>query len=229
MTHHLPLLSADELDQAGPGGARAGFGALETAKGPLPLKAQDVEARIDGLVVRLDVHQTFVNTVGEPLEATYIFPLPDRAAVTGFQMRVADRVIDGILKERGEARREYEAAIEQGRRAAIAEEERSNIFTLCVGNILPGETASVRLSLVAPLSTRDGEAELRFPFVVAPRYIPGLALDGEPVGDGAAADTDLVPDASRISPPVLLPGLEGLEKLLEAFEQRAQSGAPGSV
>ncbi len=184
----------------------SGFGGLATAAGHLPLKAMQVQARIEGLVAEVTLRQTFVNNLGQPLEATYIFPLPDRAAVTRFRMEVADRVVDGVVKERGQARRDYDAAIQRGQRAAITEEERAGVFTLRVGNLMPGESASIRLTLTSPLPYDDGEATFRFPLVVAPRYIPGRALGGEDVGDGTATDTDQTPDASRITPPVLLPG-----------------------
>ena len=90
---------------------RAGFGALETARGRLPLTALAVEARIVGLIAETRMRQTFRNSLDEPLEATYIFPLPDRAAVTSFRLHVAGRTVDGELKERGQAREEYDAAI----------------------------------------------------------------------------------------------------------------------
>jgi Ca-activated chloride channel family protein len=184
----------------------AGFGALKTERGCLPLKALDVQARIDGLIARVMLTQTFVNTHAEALEAMYIFPLPDRAAVTRFRLEVAGRIVEGELKERGAARQEYDKAIQAGHRAAIAEEERPDVFTMRVGNLPPGEEATVRLTLTGPLPYSEGEATFRFPLVVAPRYIPGVPLPGASVGDGVSADTDAVPDASRISPPVLLPG-----------------------
>src|SRR5581483_9702911 len=80
--------------------AEAGFGALRTPRGLLPLEALDVDARLDGLVASVEVRQTFVNAHAEPLEVTYIFPLPDRAAVTGFRLEVAGRVVEGELQER---------------------------------------------------------------------------------------------------------------------------------
>lgn len=202
----VPIVIDPDLTRAIPADEDAGFGSLATDKGHLPLKAMDVHADLDGLLARVTLKQTFVNSVGEPLEATYIFPLPDRAAVTSFRMEVAGRVIDGVLKERGEARREYDEALQAGRRAAITEEERPGVFTLRVGNLMPGEEAVVRLTLTGPLPYRDGEATFRFPLVVAPRYIPGKPLPGPSVGEGYAADTDAVPDASRITPLVLLPG-----------------------
>ncbi|SEG84626.1 Ca-activated chloride channel family protein [Nonomuraea solani] len=184
----------------------AGFGALLTERGNLPLESVNVAASISGLIAGVEVTQGFRNPFDVTLEATYVFPLPERAAVTGFRMEADDRVVDGVLKERGQARADYDQALREGRRAAIAEEDRPDVFTIRVGNILPGESVSVRLTMSQPLPYEDGAATFRFPLVVAPRYIPGTPIDGPPAGDGTAPDTDAVPDASRISPPVLLPG-----------------------
>jgi Ca-activated chloride channel family protein len=184
-----------------------GFGALSTPRGNLPLTEIAVRAGITGLAAGVEVTQGFHNPYDEPLEATYVFPLPSRAAVTGMRMEAAGRVVVAQLKERAQARADYEQALAEGRRASIAEEERPEVFTLRVGNIVPGEQVTVRLSLVQPLPYEDGEATFRFPLVVAPRYVPGNPLPGAPVGAGVEPDTDAVPDASRISPPVLLPGV----------------------
>ena len=119
-----------------------------------------MRAKITGLNYRVTVSQTFRNALDEALEATYIFPLPDRAAVTGFQLRVGDRVIDGELKERGQARADYEQAIRDGHRAAIAEEERSGTFSLRVGNIPPKEEVQVELTLVGPLPVAAGRSDV---------------------------------------------------------------------
>lgn len=183
-----------------------GLGCLRTTRGNLPLESIDVRTRITGLASHTELTQGFRNTHDEPLEATYVFPLPPRAAVTAMRMEADGRVIEGVLKERGQARVDYDQAIQEGKRASIAEEERPGVFTMRVGNIVPGERVTVHLTLAGTLSYEDGEATFRFPLVVAPRYIPGAALEGEQVGDGTANDTDAVPDASRISPPVLLPG-----------------------
>lgn len=198
---NLPILEAvPEKEET------TGFGTLSTPNGNLPLKALEVRTRIAGLLAHTTVCQTFVNTHAQPLEATYIFPLPDRAAVTSFVMEVAGRKIEGVLEERSKAREHYDEAIRQGHRAAIAEEERPNVFTLRVGNLMPKEQAWVTMTLAAPLAFDSGEVTYRFPLVVAPRYIPGTPLEDESVGDGVAPDTDEAPDASRITPPVLLPG-----------------------
>jgi Ca-activated chloride channel homolog len=206
MTVHLVPMSDNEAATVARPDSDAGLGALTTERGNLPLESIAAAASITGLVGRTVLTQGFVNPHDVALEATYIFPLPDRAAVTAMRMTADGRVVDAELKERAEARREYDQAITEGKRASIAEEERPDVFTMRVGNILPGERVSVELTFVGPLSYEDGEATYRLPLVVAPRYIPGSAVDGPSVGAGYAGDTDAVPDASRITPPVLLPG-----------------------
>ena len=198
-----PLPQAREPE---PPEATAGLGALRTERGNLPLYRLELRADITGLSSAIRLTQGFRNPFDVPLEATYIFPLPDRAAVTALTMTVAGRVARAELQERGAAREAYDAAIAAGQRASIAEEERPDVFTLRLGNILPGEEAVVELTLAGPLPMVDGQAEFRFPLVVAPRYVPGAPLPGSSAGSGHAADTDAVPDASRITPPTLLPG-----------------------
>jgi Ca-activated chloride channel family protein len=218
MNQPLPLLSEDEVRHCIPADEEAGFGALATPRGRLPLRALEVHTRIDGLLAQVNLSQTFVNAFDEPLEATYIFPLPDRSAVTRFRMEVGQRVVEGVLKERTAARREYDVAMQAGHRAAIAEEERPGVFTLRVGNLMPGESAAIHLTLSGPVLFDSGEVTYRFPLVVAPRYIPGVPLPGPSVGAGTVVDTDTVPDASRITPPVLLPGYPSPVRLALSVE-----------
>ena len=140
-----------------------GFGCLQTDRGRLPLTALDVEARVTGLDVAMELRQTFVNLTGAAIEATYIFPLPDRAAVHRFRMEVGGRVVEGLIDERGRARDTYDQAIAAGQRAAIAEEDRPGVFTLRVGNLVPGDVAVITLSLVGPLPVEDGEVTFALP------------------------------------------------------------------
>jgi Ca-activated chloride channel family protein len=182
------------------------FGGLRAPQGHLPLVAMDVRADIAGLLATTTVRQTFRNVLDEHIEATYVFPLPDRAGVTSLTATLGGRRVVGILKERQAARDDYDAAIAAGKRAALVEEDRPGVFSAKVGNIAPGEEAEVELVLTGPLPYDEGQAAFRFPLVVAPRYVPGQPLEGPGAGAGTALDTDLVPDASRITPPVLLPG-----------------------
>lgn len=165
-----------------------------------------VEGRITGLIYRLAVTQEFVNVSSEFLEATYIFPLPAWAGITRFVLRMGERLIEGVLKERAAAHADYAQALRAGHPVAIAEEERPDVFTVRAGNIPPGEAVHIALGLTGPLAFAEGQATFRFPLVVAPRYIPGFTLNGPSVGQGVAWDTNAVLDASRISPPILLPG-----------------------
>jgi Ca-activated chloride channel family protein len=206
MTAPLPLLTEDDVRSVVAPDEERSFGCLRSPQGVLPLAALHVSGRIIGTFAHTTLTQTFVNNTGVPVEATYVFPLPDRAAVTRFVMEVAGRRVEGDLQERSQARQTYDRAIAQGKRASIAEEERPGTFTLRVGNLMPGERAQIMFEMTGPLPVADGEVTYRFPLVVAPRYMPGRALDGEQVGDGTARDTNAVPDASRISPPVLLAG-----------------------
>src|SRR5215470_13946479 len=104
MTSAIPIMTEEEVRRTKPAGEEAGFGTLATEKGHLPLVAMDVKASIVGLVAHVHLAQTFANVFREPLEATYIFPLPDRAGVVRFRMEVNGRIVEGEIKERGEAR-----------------------------------------------------------------------------------------------------------------------------
>lgn len=190
-----------------------GFGLLEAPYGAqtvqLPLQRVDVRARVVDRFVTASMDQIFRNTLDAHLEATYVFPLPGGSVVSRFEMHVAGRVVRGVVEERGQARRQYDEALRGGKRAALLEKERDNVFTVAVGNIAPHE--EVRIVIV--WSERlpffdDGATELRLPLVVAPRYIPGAALERDSVGVGTESDTDVVPDASRISPPLLADGFD---------------------
>lgn len=184
-------------------------GVLDQKKVQLPLKSVQIHAKVTGRVAQVEVKQTFTNKRLVPIEAAYIFPLSPGSAVSKFQMMVGKRVIEGRVLERGAARQEYDQALEQGKRAALLEQERDDVFTMQVGNLPPGEEVTVILVYNERLPYfADGATELHLPLVVAPRYIPGTGVDGETHGAGVANDTLEVPDASRITPPQLDPDFD---------------------
>lgn len=170
----------------------------------VPLLHTDVALDVRGLVVSATVTQQYANSSAEPVEAVYIFPLPHDAAVYDMEIRIGDRIIRSVVRERQEAKRVYEAAKSEGKRAALLEEERPNVFTTSVANVMPGDKIDVRLSYVQPLLWEQGRMRLLFPLVVGPRYIPGTQTVGH-AGIGWAKDTNAVTDASRITPPVRNP------------------------
>lgn len=169
----------------------------------LPLKALHVDTVIVGMTATSTVRQRFANSGDTTIEATYVFPLPARAGVTDFVAYLGGRRVVGVLKERAQARADYEQALVAGQRAAIVEEDRPDVFSVRLGNVGPGEQAAIELRLTGPLAFEDGEATFRFPLVVAPRYTAGTPLPGDQTGPGLARDTDAVPDASRVTPPRL--------------------------
>src|SRR2546421_12725546 len=184
-----------------------------------PLKHTDVKAEISGFMSRVVVTQEFENPFKDKIEAVYTFPLPQNAAVDDMTMRVGDRTVRGRIKRREEARAVYEAARAAGHVASLLDQERPNIFTQSVANIMPGEQVKVTISYVETLKYEDGSYEFVFPMVVGPRYVPGEAAGAR--GDGFAPDTDRVPDGSRITPQPAPAGLRAghdvsLQILLDA-------------
>src|SRR4029453_1285403 len=154
---------------------------------PVPALATDVELRVAGVVARGRVVQRFRNPTGRWLEALYVFPLPETAAVDHMELHVGDRVIEGRIQEREQAKQSYERAKNEGRQASLVEQERPDVFHVSIANLGPGEVLEVSLDYQDAVRFDAGAFRLRFPTVVAPRYAPG------------------VPDAARISPPVLHP------------------------
>ncbi len=194
-----------------PGGALQAVDKDRQPLGECPLKHTAVAAEISGFIARVTLTQQFGNPYGEPIEAVYTFPMSERAAVDSMTMTIGDRTVKGIIKRREEARRIYEAARDAGKAAGLLDQERPNIFTQWVANILPGDAIEITISYVEYLKYEDGKYEFSFPMVVGPRYIPGQLT---PPGPGAIQpdvspglrpgppSTDQVPDASRITPPV---------------------------
>lgn len=168
---------------------------------PFTLEHTKVDIEVTGFMQAVTVTQTFKNPFNAPVEALYVFPLPDDSAVHDMTMTAGNRVIRANIQKRAQARQQYEQAKAEGRRAALLDQERPNIFTQSLANLLPGEKVMVTLQYVAPLRYDDGIYTLNFPMVVGPRYVPGSKLAGESQGSGGALDTDAVPDASRITPP----------------------------
>jgi Ca-activated chloride channel family protein len=175
-----------------------------------PLQATDVEISVRGIVADTVVAQSFSNPTEQWMEGVYVFPLPTGAAVYSMRLVIGERIIEGRIEEREAAKKAYVAAKRQGRKASLVEQERPNIFTTSVANIGPGETVEVRIEYQQTLKFDHGELELRFPMVVGPRFMPGMSTGTTSQGTGWAFDTDQVPDASRISPPVALDPDENL-------------------
>src|SRR5688572_4727049 len=154
--------------------------------GECPLKNTSVKTDISGFIARVRVRQEFENSLTEPIEAIYTFPLSQNGAVDDMTMTVGSRTIRAKIMKREEAREVYEKAKTEGKTAGLLDQERPNIFTQAVANIMPGEKIVVEISYVETLKYEDGAYEFVFPMTVGPRYIPAS-----------------VKDANRIKPPVV--------------------------
>ncbi|HZN09601.1 MAG TPA: VIT and VWA domain-containing protein [Pyrinomonadaceae bacterium] len=170
-----------------------------------PLKHTDVKAEITGFLSRVVVTQHFENPFSSPIEAVYTFPLPQNAAVDDMTMTIGERTIRGKILPREEAQAVYEGAKSRGQVASLLDQERPNIFTQSIANILPGEQIKISISYVETLRYEDGAYEFVFPMVVGPRYVPGAPSSASNSG-GSAPNTDSVPDGSRITPRPAAPG-----------------------
>ncbi len=187
-----------------PAEVRAGALLLEAAGGmrPAPTVSTDVEVRVTGLLARTRVVQRFRNPTAEWVEGVYVFPLPERSAVDALRMVVGERVLEGEIQTRAEAKATYQKARAEGRKATLLEQERPNIFTTSVANLGPGEEVEVAIEYQEELRYDAGVFSLRFPMVVGPRYIPGSVAVAGFGGTGWAQNTEQVPDAARVTPPV---------------------------
>ncbi len=145
---------------------------------PLPLKHTDVQGQISGYIAAVEVTQQFHNPYDEKIEAVYVFPLPQNAAINEFIMTIGERRIRGIIRERREAERIYQEARAQGHVASLLTQERPNIFTQKVANIEPGKEIDVNIRYFNTLAYVDGWYEFVFPMVVGPRFNPPGYTDG---------------------------------------------------
>lgn len=198
----LPLFNLQDPSSVhGLGGLLACSGGVERA---MPLREVKVRATLVGDCARVEVEQRFANPLTQPMEVVHLFPVPLEAAVVELELRCGDLVVRGDLVERQEGERRFEQARQAGHRAGLLTRERDDVHTLRVTSLPPGEEVRVHLVLVQRLERVDGRFEWRFPTTLAPRYTPGTPVGHE--GPGVHPDTDRVPDASRVQPPLLLAG-----------------------
>ncbi|MGO6947075.1 marine proteobacterial sortase target protein [Rhizobium johnstonii] len=172
-----------------------------------PRLKTDVAIDVSGPIARVKVTQRFQNPSQGWVEGTYVFPLPDNSAVDALKMQIGERFIEGQIKPRQEAREIYEQAKAEGKKTALLEQQRPNIFTNQVANIGPGETIVVQIEYQQTIHQSGGEFSLRFPMVVAPRYNPAPIVQTVEFNNGAgfATPRDPVENRDKIEAPVLDP------------------------
>lgn len=173
---------------------------------PGPVLDSEIRVSVTGLMARVKVRQRFVNPTDSWVEGIYVFPLPDDAAVDQMRILTDGRVIEGKIQEKEQARKTYEAAKKEGRRAGLVEQERPNVFTTSIANIRPGSEVTIEIEYQQSVRLDNGEFSLRVPTIVAPRYMPGQT-EAEtmppPTLHSFEIDVDLVPgfDLDRLESP----------------------------
>lgn len=160
-----------------------------------------VQMDITGNINRVTVEQSFTNPSNQWTEGVYVFPLPKDSAVDQLRMYIDDRVIEGQIHEKEEAKKIYETAKKEGKSASLVEQQRPNIFTTSVANIAPGGTIIVAIEYQQAVLIDNNNYSIRFPMVVGDRYIPGTPIQTPTDSLGVAPNTHEVKDASKITPP----------------------------
>ncbi|MBB3066859.1 marine proteobacterial sortase target protein [Limibacillus halophilus] len=165
-----------------------------------PLLKSDVVIDLEGPVARVTLRQRFRNPSKRWLEGVYVFPLPEGSAVDRLTLLVGERRIEGEILPKAEARKVYNEAASQGRKASLLESERPNVFATAVANIAPGEEIAVEIGYQDRADFREGQYSYRFPMVVAPRYTPASQPTANLVGSGLPqSQGDLFGPVSRNS------------------------------
>lgn len=136
----------------------------------LPLKDTHVDVRVVGVIADVTVVQHYKNEGARPIEARYVFPGSTRAAVYAMNVQLADRLLKAEIREKQQARVQYETAKREGKIAALLEQHRPNVFQMNVANIMPGDDVKVELHYTELIVPTDGKYRFVFPTVVGPRY-----------------------------------------------------------
>ncbi len=146
----------------------------------LPLEATKVDVQIVGVIAEVTVTQTYANAGKTPIHAQYVFPASTRAAVHGMRMQVRDQIIEAVIQEKQQALKTFEAAKKEGKSASLLEQQRPNVFTMKVANVMPGDRLEVSLRYSELLVPTSGVYELAYPTVVGPRYASQPAASAKP-------------------------------------------------
>ena len=136
----------------------------------LPLKDTRVDISISGVIADVKVRQIYRNEGARPINASYVFPASTRATVYSMRMQLGNDIIVAKIKEREQARQEFEKAKDEGKSASLLEQQRPNVFSMSLANIMPQEQVEIELRYTELLIPTDNVYELVFPTVVGPRY-----------------------------------------------------------
>lgn len=188
--------------------------ASESLNQPALLMHNHLSGEVNGMVVSMTLVQEFKNMSDDWVNGRYVFPLPTDAVVDSLTLTNQDRVLKGVVKEKQQAKREFEQAKAAGKKAGLLEQSRPNLFSMSMANIAPQSTIKAEITWVQKVSYEGGVFSLSLPTTLTPRYIPGQSLQrslNKLIANVESSETDLkhgwsvntnqVPDATDITPP----------------------------
>jgi Ca-activated chloride channel family protein len=183
----------------------------------------DVDYVITGAIARATIKQQFTNSSEFWAEGIYVFPLPENAAVDQFRMKIGERIIEGQIQLRQQAKKTYQKARAAGKKTSLIEQQRANVFTTSLANIAPGENITIEFEYQQTLDYKDGYYSLRYPMVVGPRYHPdntGTKYRQNLATDSSSVYTETDPDKPSNNPThihLLLDAGVGLTELKSTY------------
>lgn len=206
----LASSSTGELELSGISGQRHTALLLDTA----------IKGQVNGMLANITVKQTFKNDSDNWLNGRYVFPLPEGAAVDSLRIEIGERVIEGVIKEKAAAKRTFEQAKRQGKKAGLLQQHRPNLFSIAIANIGPYERVIAEITFIDQVNYKDNSFSLTLPTTLTPRYVPNASatlskqqqeqlehdLRSETnvevnTSHGWAANNHRVVDAADITPP----------------------------
>lgn len=122
---------------------------------PVPLTKVDLHVKVVDFVAEVQLTQEYRNRESMPIEAVYMFPVEEESAVVAFEASLDGRTIKTQVKEKEQARKEYQEAMAKEKTAFLIEEAKKDVFEIKVGQLKPGSRAKIVLKYISELKV-DG-------------------------------------------------------------------------
>ena len=164
----------------------------------IPQLETNVSIDIQGMIASTIMDQVFINKSDKPIEAEYIFPLNNNCAIYDMFFIIDDRIVSSRIEEKEEAKKQYKEAKKDGKKASILNQERPNIFSQSIANIMPDDSIRIRIKYVEPIAYENGEFEFRLPLAITPRF--GEHDSEVSISKGVKRISSIVTDKSKITP-----------------------------
>ena len=187
------IVSREALASEGPQAGEMSFTASDGTKSYALQLQSSTDIHVKGLHAQVTLTQSFKNQTGDWVEGVYVFPLPTDSAVNAMTMTIGERVINADIREREEAKKIYTQAKRAGKKTALIEQERPNLFTQSVANIAPGEKITVTLNYLQPVVYNLGTFSLRLPMTITERFSPSINRDSSREIPGSFKEGDEIP------------------------------------